>query len=280
MRTKRFSLFSAVIKSSLVFVMAISFANCSKVNFSSTTDNKTGLNTPYICDPFGGDDNTTGGLKGRLFYFQQPPANAYNTHLSDYFTNGIQHNVDIFMSHFNIPTKPWGSGFQTTSGETLKKLDGSILNEWFALKMQSQIQLSDADPEGAYQFAVLSDDGSILRMNSPTDTSVIVNNDGLTMTRFVYATQPITFTRSTRLPVQVEYFQGPKYHIAMILMWRPWNGSAADPAGGQAGNDLYFNSNVTPSVPQPAYNGLLARGWKPLSPSNFVLPNNEENPCY
>jgi hypothetical protein len=64
-------------------------------------------------------------------------------------------------------------------------------------------------------------------------------------------------------------------------MWRKVDASTGkDPLCGATGNEMYFDYNHN-STPQQAYKDLLARGWKPWAPDNYVLPTDDDhNPCY
>ena len=87
-----------------------------------------------------------------------------------------------------------------------------------------------------------------------------------------------------RLPIAVDYYQGPRFHIALMVLWRKLPdanaSSLADSACGLSGNDRFFNSNQSPSVPSQTYLDLLSRGWSVVAPQNFLLPlNSPMNPC-
>ena len=149
--------------------------------------------------------------------------------------------------------------------------------------MESNIQLGPTDSAGAYQLAILSDDGAILSVKGPgTDTFVpFINDDGTHPTTMTCATTPLTINAYDLIPIQLQYYQGPRYQIALQLLWRPWptSGSAVDPLCGTSGNYQFFNPDTAPSTPQQNYLNLLARGWKPLAPANFVIPYSGINPC-
>ena len=81
------------------------------------------------------------------------------------------------------------------------------------------------------------------------------------------------------MPLELDYYQGPRYHISLVVMWRPWNGSADDPSCGKQGNGMFFNSQVDPPAPQAAYNALLSRGWKVVSTPHYRLEAPTQNPC-
>ena len=213
------------------------------------------------CDPSGLlPSDPTSGLVGTLYNLDDNQVDSLGGHLDDYFQNGYENPSSVFLSHVNLPTQMFTTGFVSPGIGPLRKQDGTVLFEWFALKLKTFIKLAEQDPEGSYQFAILSDDGS--RMIIKNQDQALIDNDGITGSRFL-----------------LQYFQGPRMHIAFILMWRLWE-EGVDPAQGQAGNGLYFDPTVTPAAPQQAYLDLLERGWKPLSPENFALPEGITNPCY
>jgi hypothetical protein len=97
-------------------------------------------------------------------------------------------------------------------------------------------------------------------------------------------TDRVTLSQGSRLPAQYNYFQGPRYHIASVLMWRPYPtdpNQVTDPLCGQEGNNLFFDPTQTPSAPSQNYADLLSRGWQPLQPANYYLPQavGPNNPC-
>jgi hypothetical protein len=86
---------------------------------------------------------------------------------------------------------------------------------------------------------------------------------------------------SQPLKLKVDYYQGPRYHIAMMLLARPWNGSHQDVACGQSGNAKFFDSTVDPPAPTAFYQGLASRGWQVLQPTSYRLPAVvQSNPCH
>ena len=119
-----------------------------------------------------------------------------------------------------------------------------------------------------------------MKIKNPDETwSVNINNDGDHPTRMGCATNLVNMTRRTKLEVDLTYYQGPRYHISNILLWRlvP-NGSLAgqDSECGKAGNNYFFDPNQS-SAPLAPYNGLLARGWKVLEPTNFWVVGSDLN---
>lgn len=241
---------------------------------------------PAVCNPFG-DAQTPGrtsGLWGKLYYLA--PEQPHYTHVADYQTYGHATDVDLFFNQLNIPTRPFDRGFVTQDGSILKTPNGDTVYEWFSLHMESVVQLSRLDGPGRYQFAVLSDDGAILKIDQDgRGLQSWINNDGTTPSRLRCATSTVNMDISTRLPISVDYFQGPRYHIALMVLWRQVPDSAldselSDPSCNKSGNGLWFDSAQNPPVPQAEFINLLGRGWKVLTPENYLLPDHvSENPC-
>ncbi len=234
----------------------------------------------FVCDAFSGADDITDvsqGIVGSLFYLEDGVTPYGNVH--DYINLGTEvTDVSLFFNQINIPTRPWDRGFVTRDGEVIQTENGDTLYEWFAMNMDTDIVLTSEEPEGDYQFAILSDDGAVLTI----DGQVIVDNDGDHPTRFGCADTPISIDQASRLEANIKYYQGPRYHIAMIVMWRPWPENIADvddPECGKQGNSRYFDSTQDPPTPQPKYQDLLNRGWAPLGAANFKVPGDIINMC-
>ncbi|MBK8201096.1 MAG: hypothetical protein IPK68_01800 [Bdellovibrionales bacterium] len=235
----------------------------------------------YVCDPF--EESTAGdrnqGLVASLFYTL--PGEANYTKAVDYINHAHPvSDVSLFFNQLNIPTRPFDRGFITRSGEVISTPQGNTLYEYFGINFRSFLTLEESDPEGLYQLAVLSDDGAVLRMkDSAGNWQTIVDNDGTHPTRMGCAAAPVDMRHNSYVPLELDYYQGPRYHISLVVMWRPWNGSADDPSCGKQGNGMFFNSQVDPPAPQAAYNALLSRGWKVVSTPHYRLEAPNQNPC-
>jgi hypothetical protein len=237
-----------------------------------------------VCNPTGGgsglSNGTRYGLHGELKYIAQGTPNPSN--VAGYSLNGRPVAADVFFDRVFVPTRPWNAGFQTLSGHTLQNDLNDTLFEYFSLHFESNIVLSDSDQPGLYQFALLSDDGSILRIKQGETWQDIVNDDGTHPSKFACASSAIEMTTASKIPMKLDWYQGPRYHISLIMLWRKVEAGTtlADSECGRMGNSRYFNSTQNPPISQTAWHGLMDRGWKPLNSRNFILNESAPtNPC-
>jgi hypothetical protein len=237
-----------------------------------------------VCDPFShtdGDTKAEAGIKADLYYIEDKtkPKAVFN----DFVTHGIHSEKVIFMNDINVPTRRFSTGFATQANEILKKSNGENLVEWFALSMKGRLQLAPGQAPGDYQFATLSDDGSILYIQ-PSDSkelSPLISADGHHSTKFSCAASPVKLEVGKKVDFKLDYFQGPREHIAMILMYRPYDAkNILDPLCGTVSISYFHDSATVPSTVGEGYKKLLSRGWKPVPAANFALPEEiKTNPC-
>lgn len=258
-------------------------------NVTATATSDAVMQSPYdlnlhplnktVCDPF--NNNSTQvmsqGVQGTLFY--KTSAMPIMSKVEDYINFTQKSDKTLFFADINVPTRPFSEGFSTQSTTVLADDTGAKLIEYFGIKFETTLQLGANDEEGDYELALLSDDGTRLKIKDPaTDTwREIINSDGDHSTRMGCATETIRMTRRTQIPLELIYYQGPRYHIANVLMWRKAAVAGKDIQCGSAGNKYFFNPDNA-SMPLQPYNDLLARGWKPVAPENYWL-NNTFNPC-
>jgi hypothetical protein len=233
-----------------------------------------------VCDPF--DPNYPGpndGLVATLYYKlqNQSPLPA----VQDYIDHTQRSNKYLFFSSLNVPTRIFELGFPTETGTKVQNDAGEDLNEYFALSFSSILKLTESDEAGEYQLALLSDDGAVFKIKQSDGTfKTVVNNDGQHPTRLGCGTETIQMNHSSEVAVQLDYYQGPRYHIAMVPMWRKVTATLPpETSCGLTGNETFFDY-AHGSTPQPAYQQLLARGWKPIAAGNWHLPASSIfNPC-
>lgn len=239
-------------------------------------------NSNAVCNPFGDSHPGTDinhGLVGSIAYLS--PDQPLYSRVDDYVNFAHPVDVTLFFDKLDIPTRSFDRGFVTQGGTVLKNQQGNTLYEYFFMTFQSVIKLGPNNSPGYYQLALLSDDGSLLQVDTGTGLRTMVNNDGTHPTQFACASQPVYLDSASALPMRLYYYQGPRYHIALTMMWRPWNGSASDAECGRNGNSRYFDWTVDPSAPTSTFNGMLSRGWRVMTADNFHLPPNvAENPCH
>ncbi|MBL7671096.1 MAG: hypothetical protein JNM39_11495 [Bdellovibrionaceae bacterium] len=233
-----------------------------------------------ICDPFGGTSTPLTiehGIKASLFYKTANEPVYHN--VLDMISKTKMSDQTLFFSDINVPTRLFQSGFSTQTSEVVKDDSGQRLVEHFALKMNTEIALGPDDEEGFYQFAVLSDDGVRMNIELNGQKVEVINNDGDHPTRMGCSEHVLSFTKSTRIPTEILYYQGPRYHIANVILWRkisePNSTSPliSESFCDQSGNNLFFDPNHD-SAPLSPYRALLNRGWKPLQRENFIIPGS------
>ena len=239
-----------------------------QMNGQEKGDNGT-LAAPIICDPFDTANiiDPKSGLSGSIYTIDAKQPRYKSSR--DYLKYGTELNANLFLDRVYVPTRDFSTGFATSSS-TLQDATGATLVEYFGLKLKSTVKLSATDAEGDYQFALLSDDGSSMyEVKANGDLERIVENEGDHSTGLGCAKTAVPFTKSSRLPVEISYYQGPRYSIAMVMLWRKVTKTGlADSACGTSGGD-YFDTST--GAQRPAFAALTKRGWKPLEAANFEL---------
>lgn len=250
-----------------------------------------------VCDPLdqqflAADTSDRNGLVGQLSFLTEndPIAQSvYDFWAFDSETGEIsalnQVNATLFSSWVNVPTRRFDSGFFTLgqADEALRRDDGQILIENFSIFYESNLVLGEAEA-GRYEFAILSDDGAILRLwgAQSNGEDFVLDNDGNHPTRMACSNQAVEITENSLIPLELLYHQGPRYHISFIVMWRKLAENEAagqDPSCGLSGNNVYFDYSTTPSTPKQAYLDLLDRGWQVIPTTSYLLPGDLTNPC-
>lgn len=238
---------------------------------------------PVVCDPNAIQIPAQYGLKAELYAGNANYADNVDQLINSPITEKI--SADIFLGNLSIPTVRFTNGFTTTSGEKLKDNQGHVLVEYFALDIRSQIALAAEDREGDYQIALLADDGVRLDIQGENGHTInLINDDGIHPTQMSCANRVIHLRHGKQIPFELKYFQGPREHIALTMMWRrvERSSSASGPAEslcGTSGNGAFWNSDVNPSAPTDNFVQLIANGWSVMKPLNFVLEAGVRNMC-
>jgi len=296
-----------VVKTAVGFLVAslvlLSYQNCgNQVAFNTSGNNSSGTiaggGGPTVCDPFGGNSGAqiNNGLIGTLHYLTSSQlsvkanGSAFPTGQFSNFSqvyNGALgiFNGSVILSSVNVPTRNFTQGFVASSGTPLQNSDGSVLQQYFAMEFQSELVLGNLAP-GNYQLATISDDGSILTLSGAiansngTNSDYVLNADGTHSSLMTCSATPLNLTAQSQIPLDLKYFQGPPVSIAMMILYRPAPADGSlDPQCNQVGDQYFFNTSTTPSTPQQPYLDIQSRGWAPLPATNYVLPNQQTNPC-
>ncbi|NQU32029.1 MAG: beta-glucosidase [Bacteroidetes bacterium] len=141
---------------------------------------------------FGGSDKVTAALEGKVYKL---PENT--NHLPNF--DNLRPVSTIYATELNIPNHDFSSGFPGVSE----------LLEWFGIEYTGDIFVKKA---GNYNFRLLSDDGAKLFIND----SLVINNDGIHAATSGYGS---IFLDEAKHRIKVQYFQGPRYHIALQLFY-------------------------------------------------------------
>lgn len=237
-----------------------------------------------VCDPLGEGNPVppppTNGIAANLAYLA--PTQSPFSKSSDYMTKGTQSSQQLFFSDLFVPTRLFTEGFSTQTSQIIKNDVGDKLIEYFGLHFRTQLFLvGDDQTDGNYELAVLSDDGTTVKIVSGDQSQLLINNEGDHPTRLGCSATSVALSHTQGLNLDITYYQGPRYHISMVMLWRPAQAKTLgkDPSCGLTGNDTFFDFN-NKSAPQKAYKDLLARGWRPIPAGNYFLPASEDiNPC-
>lgn len=151
------------------------------------------------------DDGITRGLVGKVYPL------AANTSALPTDLDSRKSVEQIVVGELDIPNRSFSLGFP----------DVPNLFEWFAIAFQGTIIIPS---NGTYYFQVTSDDGANLYIDGYNAAHRVVNNDG---THAVQSANGSVALTAGRHPFRVDYFQGPRYYIALQVYWRtntsaPW----------------------------------------------------------
>ncbi|MNT43222.1 hypothetical protein D3C72_1796810 [compost metagenome] len=88
--------------------------------------------------------------------------------------------------------------------------------------------------------------------------------------------------RNKELPIKLLYYQGPKYYVSNVLMWKyyskpqVWKDPSKHSLCGYQGNDLFFSSTGKKTN---AMKTLERSGYGIVPKSYFKMPPQTPNPC-
>ncbi len=167
----------------------LQYAQCFYSYYPNMADLAQGnLPADYGQGVFGASTWTPGSLTGNIYFL-----NPGTAELPNFDTLSLQ--GQIYATKLDIPETMFDSGFPGVTNRF----------EWFAIRYNGQINIKIP---GNYQFKLTSDDGSRLII----DRNMVINNDGLHRTNAASGSIKL---EAGIYPIIIDYFQGPRYHVAL-----------------------------------------------------------------
>jgi hypothetical protein len=139
---------------------------------------------------FGTTVVATSGFRGDIYYIE------YNALQLPKFSK-LKPVGSIYTPYLCVPLQRFEEGFPGVTARF----------EWFAIDYHAQFWVSEP---GKYWFALLSDDGSVLRIDGKT----VIDNDGQ---HSLLEKEGFVKLKVGMHAIRVSYFQGPRYHVALVL---------------------------------------------------------------
>jgi hypothetical protein len=134
------------------------------------------------------------GLQGRVYHLKP------GTHALPKFEHARSVG-SIYTTSLNVWPQNFDEGFPNVTDRF----------EWFAIAYTGKVWIENG---GHYRFSLLADDGAKLYLNN----EVVIDNDGVHAARAVSGSA--TLTRGVH-EIKVEYFQGPRFTVALVLAVAP-----------------------------------------------------------
>lgn len=218
--------------------------------------------TSLICNPLGGDDDPAGDYEapdttknklGLIASIYEGDKSFVN--LDKYITSGIKHPVDLYFSNFNVPTRSFDQGFGSDDA-FLKSVKDEKLIEWFSIHARGFLLLPQAEESGFFHVVTQSDDGIRIKVGG----EVILENDNTHAPTIDCASKVIELKKGEKKAFELQYFQGPRYHIALVTMIK----RIEDPT-------VFMKSGNCKT--KNVHSVMEAEGYKVIGPSWFVLPD-------
>jgi hypothetical protein len=134
------------------------------------------------------------GLQGRVYHLKN------GTHALPKFEH-MRPVGSVYTTQLNVWPQNFDEGFPNITDRF----------EWFAIEYTGKIWI---EKSGQYRFSLLADDGAKMYLNH----QVVIDNDGVHGARAVSGSA--TLTRGIH-EIKVEYFQGPRFTVALVLAVSP-----------------------------------------------------------
>jgi outer membrane protein OmpA-like peptidoglycan-associated protein len=141
---------------------------------------------------FGTAGSTPFQLRGQIYFLDEG-----TDHLPDF--SRLQPHGTISTTQLNVPIQSFENGFPGVTDRF----------EWFALDYRGAFAVP---APGTYRFRLSSDDGSRLLI----DGQQVIDNDGIHGGAAVEGSAELSEGVHA---IEVQYFQGPRYEVELVLEW-------------------------------------------------------------
>jgi hypothetical protein len=228
-----------------------------------------------VCDPFGNDQGASSdqfGIYAKLY--DATPAIGNVKVVADVVKKEHELPADLYFSRLNVTPRDFSQGFAGPDGVPLKNLKDETLYEWFGLRFTGRFALTSNETAGYYELATHSDDGVIVKSVLNGEKREVVNDDGWHAPRVGCAKEFIYLDKNSSVEFEIDYFQGPRHRISMVLYWRKVADNI-DELSKVRRSSMCGKSSGEATVPQ-----LTNEGFYKLKAENFLLPASiGYNPC-
>jgi len=130
------------------------------------------------------------GFRGEIYYLKPG-----SRKLPDF--SKLKPVGSLYTQYLCVPPRPFDEGFPGITERF----------EWFAIDYNGRFWFSTA---GTYRFALASDDGAVLYI----DGKKVIQNDGV---HPLIEKMGKVSLKSGAHAIRVSYFQGPRFHVALVL---------------------------------------------------------------
>ena len=134
------------------------------------------------------------GLHGRVYHIERSTRKLPNL-------SRLRAVGSVYANSLNVWPQDFAEGFPNITGRF----------EWFAIEYTGEFWIEKG---GRYGFSLLADDGARLTLNN----KVVIDDDGIHGASAISASA--TLTPGVH-EIKVEYFQGPRFTVALVLAVAP-----------------------------------------------------------
>ena len=175
---------------------------------------------------FGAPDDGQRGLVGAVY--QIPEIARLDKDQQNFATIDMDSRTPlstrIVAPNLDVKERPFDAGFPGGAEE---------LEEWFAIRFKGKFT---APATGEYTFGLVADDGAQLFLNGQLNVnhdgrhrSLACDSNGRNCSEILKQGTKVTLTKDQVYNLRVDYFQGPRLHIALRVMMKKPGSSRFEP---------------------------------------------------